>query len=100
VMPYIETVQDRIVAEVYRGCIRGCRFCQAGTTYRPVREKSPEVVCKQARKLYENSGYDEISLCSLSISDYSEITPLTGGQMESTDDKRVSKSLPSLREDS
>ncbi len=100
VMPYIETVQDRIVAEVYRGCIRGCRFCQAGTTYRPVREKSPEVVCKQARKLYENSGYDEISLCSLSISDYSEITALTEGLLEWTDDKRVSISLPSLRVDS
>ncbi len=100
VMPYIETVQDRIVAEVYRGCIRGCRFCQAGTTYRPVREKSPEVVCEQARKLYENSGYDEISLCSLSISDYSEITALTEGLLEWTDDKRVSISLPSLRVDS
>ena len=100
VMPYIETVQDRIVAEVYRGCIRGCRFCQAGTTYRPVREKSPEVVCEQARRLYENSGYDEISLCSLSISDYSEITALTEGLLEWTDDKRVSISLPSLRVDS
>ena len=67
VMPYIETVHDRIVAEVYRGCIRGCRFCQAGMVYRPVREKSPEILSEQAKCLYNNTGYDEISLCSLSI---------------------------------
>ena len=97
VMPYIETVQDRIVLEVYRGCIRGCRFCQAGMTYRPVREKTPEVLCEQAKKLYENTGYDEISLCSLSISDYSCIDRLTDLLLEWTDDEKVNLSLPSLR---
>ena len=97
VMPYIETVQDRIMLEVYRGCIRGCRFCQAGMTYRPVREKTPEVLCEQARKLYKSTGYDEISLSSLSISDYTCIDELTDMLLEWTDDAKVNISLPSLR---
>ncbi len=77
VMPYIETVQDRIVLEVYRGCIRGCRFCQAGMVYRPVREKSVEKLNETAKTLVENTGYDEITLSSLSISDYTCIDILT-----------------------
>ena len=100
VMPYIETVHDRIVLEVYRGCIRGCRFCQAGMVYRPIREKSPETLCKSAKCLYENTGYDEISLISLSISDYSKIRELTNDLLSWTDDAHVSLSLPSLRIDS
>ncbi|MBE6539011.1 MAG: TIGR03960 family B12-binding radical SAM protein [Ruminococcaceae bacterium] len=100
VMPYIETVQDRIMLEVYRGCIRGCRFCQAGIVYRPVREKTPEVLCRQAKCLYESTGYDEISLSSLSISDYTQIEKLTTDLLEWTDEKNVSLSLPSLRADS
>ena len=100
VMPYVETVHDRIVLEVYRGCIRGCRFCQAGMVYRPIREKSPETLCKTAKCLYENTGYDEISLISLSISDYSELRDLTDGLLSWTDDAHVSLSLPSLRIDS
>lgn len=100
VMPYIETVHDRIVLEVYRGCIRGCRFCQAGMVYRPIREKSPEVLCREAKCLYENTGYDEISLISLSISDYSRLSELTDSLIKWTDDKHVSLSLPSLRIDS
>ncbi len=100
IMPYIETVHDRIVLEVYRGCIRGCRFCQAGMVYRPVREKSPETLCKSAACLYENTGYDEISLISLSISDYSRLRELTDGLLSWTDQAHVSLSLPSLRIDS
>ncbi len=100
VMPYIETVHDRITLEVYRGCIRGCRFCQAGMVYRPIREKSPETLCKVAKCLYENTGYDEISLISLSISDYSKIRELTDGLLSWTDNAHVSLSLPSLRIDS
>jgi len=100
VMPYVETVHDRIVLEVYRGCIRGCRFCQAGMVYRPIREKSPETLCNLAKCLYENTGYEEISLISLSISDYSKLRELTDGLLEWTDDAHVSLSLPSLRLDS
>ncbi len=100
VMPYIETVHDRIMLEVYRGCIRGCRFCQAGMVYRPIREKSPETLCRQAKCLYENTGYDEISLVSLSISDYSRLDELTESLLEWTDDEKVNLSLPSLRIDS
>ena len=100
VMPYIETVHDRIVLEIYRGCIRGCRFCQAGMVYRPIREKSVETLCKQAKCLYDNTGYDEISLISLSISDYSQLPKLTDSLLEWTDEAHVSLSLPSLRIDS
>ncbi len=99
VMPYIETVHDRIMLEVYRGCVRGCRFCQAGMIYRPVREKSAEVLNKQARLLFENTGYEEISLSSLSISDYTELEPLCDRLLSWTDDNMVSLSLPSLRVD-
>ena len=100
VMPYIETVHDRIMLEVYRGCIRGCRFCQAGMVYRPVREKTAEVLNQQARCLYEATGYEEISLTSLSISDYTELEPLTDKLLSWTDENMVSLSLPSLRVDS
>lgn len=100
IMPYIETVHDRIMLEVYRGCIRGCRFCQAGMVYRPVREKTPEVLDHQAKCLYESTGYDEISLSSLSISDYTRLDELTDKLLSWTDDNMISLSLPSLRVDS
>ncbi len=99
VMPYIETVHDRITEETYRGCIRGCRFCQAGMIYRPIREKSPEKINEQVKCLYESTGYDEVSLLSLSISDYKHLSELTEMLLEWTDKERVSLSLPSLRAD-
>ena len=100
VVPYIETVHDRIMLEVYRGCIRGCRFCQAGMIYRPVREKTADILNKQAKCLYESTGYEEISLTSLSISDYTQLEELTTKLLDWTDDNMVSLSLPSLRVDS
>lgn len=100
VMPFIQTVQDKITLEVYRGCIRGCRFCQAGMVWRPVREKSPEVLCEAAMTLADATGYDELTLSSLSISDYSCIETLTDELLAWTDERKISLSLPSLRVDS
>jgi radical SAM family uncharacterized protein len=100
VMPYIETVHDRIMLEIARGCIRGCRFCQSGMVCRPMRERSPELLCGQARALFEATGYDEISLSSLSVSDYTRLPELTGRLLDWTDEHMVSLSLPSLRVDS
>ena len=99
VVPFIEIVHDRAVQEVFRGCIRGCRFCQAGFIYRPVREKSVDTVNKQAKCLCESTGYDEISLSSLSTSDYREIEPLLNKLLEWTEKSHVSLALPSLRID-
>lgn len=100
VMPLIETVQDRVTLEVYRGCIRGCRFCQAGFISRPVREKSVDVLDRIARESVENTGYEEISLMSLSISDYTRIGALTDRLLTWTNDKKINLALPSLRADS
>ena len=100
IMPYTEVVHDRIMLEVFRGCIRGCRFCQAGIVYRPVREKTPDVLNEQAKCIFENTGYEEISLSSLSISDYTGLPELTDKLLEWTKDNMVSFSLPSLRVDS
>ena len=99
VVPYIEIVHDRAVQEVFRGCIRGCRFCQAGFLYRPVREKSPEVINRQCRALCENTGYDEVSLSSLSTSDYSQLNPLLDELLTWSKPEKTSISLPSLRVD-
>lgn len=99
VMPYIETVHDRIMLEVYRGCIRGCRFCQAGMIYRPVREKTPDVLNEQAKCLFDSTGYEEMSLTSLSISDYTQLDGLCDRLLSWTDENMVSLSLPSLRVD-
>ncbi len=99
VVPYIGIVHDRAVQEVFRGCIRGCRFCQAGYIYRPVREKSWEMVNGQAKALCDNTGYEEISLSSLSTSDYTEIEPLLNEMLNWSETDKVSISLPSLRID-
>lgn len=99
VMPFIETVHDRIMLETFRGCIRGCRFCQACMIYRPVREKEPGTLDCQARELYKNTGYDEISLTSLSISDYTHIEELTEQLLSWTEEEKISLSLPSQRVD-
>ena len=98
-VPYLQVVFDRIMLEIMRGCTRGCRFCQAGMLYRPVRERSVEKLVEVAKQSIENTGYEEISLSSLSSSDYSCISELAERLMDELKDKRVSLSLPSLRVD-
>ncbi len=99
IVPYMSIVHDRIALEVFRGCTRGCRFCQAGYIYRPVRERKLETVLKQARALYACTGYDEMSLFSLSTGDYSGIHELVPAIMDEFEEEHVSVSLPSLRID-
>ena len=100
IVPFGEIVHDRIMLEVFRGCSRGCRFCHAGMVYRPVRERKPEVLKDLARQLVDNTGYNEISLVSLSSADYSCLAPMVHDMIEEFKDDRVSVSLPSLRIDS
>ena len=99
-VPFTETVHDRIMLECARGCMRGCRFCQAGIIYRPYRAKSYKTLDKQAKSLYKSSGYEEMSLSSLSISDYPCLMELVDSLKEWTDEEKVSLSLPSMRIDS
>ncbi len=99
-VPYFKSVHDRMVLEIFRGCTRGCRFCQAGYIYRPVREKSLDVLVSQAKELFANTGCDEISLCSLSSGDYSRINELLLTLTEYFSKRHVSVALPSLRVDS
>ncbi|MBE6759732.1 MAG: TIGR03960 family B12-binding radical SAM protein [Ruminococcaceae bacterium] len=99
VVPQIEIVHDRVVGEIFRGCIRGCRFCQAGYIYRPVRERKPDTINEMCRDMCMNTGYDEISLSSLSSSDYTQLSPLLDKLLSWTEDNKVSISLPSLRVD-
>lgn len=99
VVPFTEIVHDRVSVEVLRGCIRGCRFCQAGFIYRPFREKSPETICSETKCLCENTGYDEVSLASLSTSDHSEIDFMLTQLIDYTAGEKVNLSLPSLRVD-
>ena len=100
VIPFIDIVHDRSILEVQRGCIRGCRFCQAGFLYRPLREKSPTTLNRDAKNLAASSGYDEISLTSLSTSDYTGLEELLELMLPWTQEDKVNISLPSLRLDS
>lgn len=100
VVPYMEIVHDRMMLEVMRGCTRGCRFCQAGMIYRPVRERSPEVLLEQTAKMARSTGYQEVSLTSLSTGDYSCIRPVVQGIIRNHAKEGINVSLPSLRIDS
>ena len=99
IVPYLQATQDRVVLEIQRGCIRGCRFCQAGMIYRPLREKNVERLKRQAEIMLKNTGYDEISLSSLSSSDYSELDELLTFLIQICKEKGINISLPSLRID-
>ena len=99
VVPFIKATQDRVVLEIQRGCIRGCRFCQAGMVYRPVREKNVEHLKELAYKMLKSTGHEEISLSSLSSSDYSELEELVNFLIDEFKGKGVNISLPSLRID-
>ncbi len=99
VVPYIKVTQDRVVLEVMRGCIRGCRFCQAGMLYRPLRQRNVEVLKKYAMEMLKNTGHEEISLSSLSTSDYTELPELIDFLIKECGDKKINISLPSLRID-
>ena len=99
VVPYLRATQDRVVLEIMRGCIRGCRFCQAGLVYRPVRERSLEELKRLARTMLKSTGHEEISLSSLSSSDYTKLEGIVNFLIDEFDGKGVNVSLPSLRID-
>ena len=99
IVPYTEVVHDRAVLEVMRGCIRGCRFCQAGFIYRPIRAKKPDTLCSQGKALCESTGYEEMSLASLSTSDHPQVEEMLDKIIDYTQEEHINLSLPSLRVD-
>ncbi len=99
IVPFTDIVHDRVVLEIFRGCTRGCRFCQAGMVYRPLREKNPEKLKEQVAELIKNTGYEEVALASLSTSDYSHLEAFVKDFIKKHGDKKVGLSLPSLRID-
>ncbi len=99
IIPYIKAVQDRVVLEIQRGCIRGCRFCQAGMTYRPIRPRSLDYLKELAVEMLDSTGYDEMTLSSLSSSDYTKLPELVDFLIEECNKRKVNISLPSLRID-
>ena len=99
IVPYTEVVHDRAVLEVMRGCIRGCRFCQAGFIYRPIRAKKPDTLCAQGKSLCESTGYEEMSLASLSTSDHPQVEEMLDKIIDYTQEEHINLSLPSLRVD-
>lgn len=97
IVPYLETIHQRSVVEIFRGCTQGCRFCEAGYIYRPIRERSPENISSMIENQISSTGYNEVSLSSLSSSDYSDLVSLVDGLVENYEDNNLKVSLPSLR---